>query len=51
MQNEELDKDIFYASKNTGIKLINIAKEYGTEIEEDVKLKIYIGLKMKNLNI
>ncbi len=38
IQNEELDKDIFYASKNTGIKLINIAKEYGIEIEDDVKL-------------
>lgn len=42
IQNEELDKDIFYASKNTGIKLINIAKEYGIEIEDDVKLtKLY----------
>ncbi len=38
IQDEEVDKDIFYASKNTGIKLINIAKEYGIEIEDDVKL-------------
>ncbi len=49
MQNEELDKDIFYASKNTGIKLINIAKEYGIEIEEDVKLKNLYRFKNEEL--
>lgn len=49
MQNEELDKDIFYASKNTGIKLINIAKEYGIEIEEDVKLKNLYSFKNEEL--
>lgn len=38
VQQEDADKDIFYANKNTGIKLINLAKEYGIEIEEDVKL-------------
>lgn len=38
LQQENADKDIFYANKNTGIKLINLAKEYGIEIEEDVKL-------------
>ncbi len=49
MQNEELDKDIFYASKNTGIKLINIAKEYGIAIEEDVKLKNLYRFKNEEL--
>lgn len=38
LQQEDADKDIFYANKNTGIKLINLAKEYGIEIEDDVKL-------------
>ena len=38
VQQEDADKDIFYANKNTGIKLINLAKEYGIEIEDDVKL-------------
>ena len=38
LQQEDADKDIFYANKNTGIKLINLAKEYVIEIEDDVKL-------------
>lgn len=38
VQQEDADQDIFYANKNTGIKLINLAKEYGIEIEDDVKL-------------
>ena len=38
LQQEDADKDIFYANKNTGIKLINLAKEYGIEIDDDVKL-------------
>ena len=38
VQQEDADKDIFYANKNTGIKLINLAKEYGIEIKDDVKL-------------
>lgn len=42
VQQEDADKDIFYANKNTGIKLINLAKEYGIEIKDDVKLtKLY----------
>lgn len=42
LQQEDADKDIFYANKNTGIKLINLAKEYGIEIKDDVKLtKLY----------
>jgi len=38
IQQEDADKDIFHANKNTGIKLINLAKEYGIEIKDDIKL-------------
>lgn len=38
VQQADPAKDIFYANKNTGIKLINLAREYGIEIKEDVKL-------------
>lgn len=38
VQQEDAAKDIFYANKNTGIKLINLAREYGIELKEDVKL-------------
>lgn len=38
VQQADSAKDIFYANKNTGIKLINLAREYGIEIKEDVKL-------------
>ena len=49
VQQEDADKDIFYANKNTGIKLINLAKEYGIEIKDDVKLKVLHRFKNEEL--
>lgn len=49
MQIEDPDKDIFYANKNTGIKLINIAKEYGIKIEDDIKLENTYRFKNEEL--
>ena len=49
VQQEDADKDIFYANKNTGIKLINLAKEYGIEIKDDVKLTELYRFKNEEL--
>lgn len=49
LQQEDADKDIFYANKNTGIKLINLAKEYGIEIKDDVKLTELYRFKNEEL--
>ncbi len=49
VQQEDADKDIFYANKNTGIKLINLAKEYGIEIKDDVKLTVLHRFKNEEL--
>ena len=49
MQIEDPDKDIFFANKNTGIKLINIAKEYGIKIEDDIKLENTYRFKNEEL--
>ena len=49
VQQEEADKDIFYDNKNTGIKLINLAKEYGIEIKDDVKLTELYRFKNEEL--
>ena len=49
MQKEDADKDVFFANKNTAIKLLEIAKEYGIEIEEDVKLKELYRFKNEEL--
>ena len=49
IQQEEADKDIFYENKDTGIKLINIAREYGINIEEDVNLKKLYRFKNNEL--
>lgn len=49
VQQEDADKDIFYANKNTGIQLINLAKEYGIEIKDDVKLTVLHRFKNEEL--
>ena len=35
---EDPDKDIFFSNKNTGIRLLDLAKESGIQIEDDVVL-------------
>ena len=39
VQKDNMEEDIFFSNKKTAIKLLDIAREYGVQIEEDIKLE------------